>query len=133
MIPGCETSSRSGTEVHFSHILRTFLGSFASGVGSCGGWWILGQSYMTCSAVSSLIPHCLQMVSTAHLVLCSQYLSSGWWPLLRRPIVICSFLDNFDSSLHSSFSLFMPYTRQIHLWEISAPLVACLIVTFAEL
>ena len=47
VIPGCETSGISGAEVHFFHILRTFLGSFASvsgGVGSCGGWWILGQS-----------------------------------------------------------------------------------------
>ena len=47
VIPDCETSSKSGTEVHFSHILRTFCGSFASmlgGVGSCGGWCILGQS-----------------------------------------------------------------------------------------
>ena len=30
MIPGCKISGRSGTEVHFSHILRTFLRSFAS-------------------------------------------------------------------------------------------------------
>ena len=43
MIPGCETSGRSGTEFHFPHILYTILVSFASvsgGVGSCGGWWI---------------------------------------------------------------------------------------------
>ena len=74
MIPGCETSGRSGTEVHFSHILTTSLGSFASvsgGVGSCGGRWILGQSYMTCSAVSSPILYFQQMVSTARLILCS--------------------------------------------------------------
>ena len=67
MIPGCETSGRSGMEVYFSHILRTFLGSFAgvsNGNRSCGSWWILGQSYTTCSAVSSPIPHLLQMVST---------------------------------------------------------------------
>ena len=45
VIPGCETSGRFGTQVHFSHILRTFWGSFArvsGGVGSCGrnlGFW----------------------------------------------------------------------------------------------
>ena len=33
------------------------------------------------------------------------------WQLLRLPIVVCSFLDNFDSSLRSSFYLFMPKTR----------------------
>ena len=86
MIPGCETSGGSGTEVHLSHILRSFWGSFASvsgGAGSNGGWWILGQLYMMCSAVSSPIPHFLQMVSTVRPILCNQYLSSGWWPLLR--------------------------------------------------
>ena len=68
MIPGCETSGRSGKEVHFSHILRTFLGSFASvsgGVGSWGGCCILGQSCTTCSDVSSPIPHFILMVSTS--------------------------------------------------------------------
>ena len=30
MIPGCVTSDRSGWEVHFSHILSTFLRSIAS-------------------------------------------------------------------------------------------------------
>ena len=40
VIPGCETSGRSAMEVHFSHILRAFWGSFTSvsgGVGSGGG------------------------------------------------------------------------------------------------
>ena len=86
VIPGCETSGRSGTEVHFSYILITFWGSFATvsgGVGSCGGWRILGQSYKMCSDVSSPIPHFQQMVSNARSILCSQYLRSGWWPLLR--------------------------------------------------
>ena len=81
VIPGCETSGRSGTEVHFSHILRTFFGSFASvsgSVGSCNGWWILGHLCMTCSAVSSLSPHFLQMVSTACPILRNKYLSSVW-------------------------------------------------------
>ena len=120
VIPGCVTSGRSVLEVHFSHILRTFWGSFTSvlrGVGSLGRkcwfmrrWWILGQSRMMCSAVSSPIPHFLQMVSTACHNLCSHYLSSGCWPLLRRPIVICSFLDNYGSSQRLSFSPFMPYT-----------------------
>ena len=131
----CETSGRSGMDVHFSNILRTFLGSFSSvsgGVRSCGEWWILGQSYTTCSYVSSPIPHFLQMVSTACPILCSQYLSSRWWPLLRRPIVICSFLDNFDSSLRSSFSPVIPYIRQIPSWDISPPMVARLMVAFAE-
>ena len=43
VIPGCESSGRSWMDVHFSHILIIFLGSFASvsgGVGSIGGWWI---------------------------------------------------------------------------------------------
>ena len=56
MIPGCEISGRSGTEVHFSHIQRTFWGSFASvsgSVGSCSEWWIQGQSYTTSPAVFS--------------------------------------------------------------------------------
>ena len=131
MIPGCETSGRCGTEVHFSHIFRTILGSFASvsgGVGSCGMWWIVGQSYTMCPAVSSPIQHFPQMVSTA----CNQYLSSGWRPLLRQPIVVCSFLDNFDSAMWSNFSPFMPYTRRIPSWEISPPQVARLIVAFAE-
>ena len=35
------------------------------GVGSCGGWLILGQSYTRCSAVSFQFPHFLQMVSIA--------------------------------------------------------------------
>ena len=81
----------------------------SGGVGSCSRWWILGQSYTMCSAVSSPIPHSLLMVSTAHPILCSQYFSSWWWPLLRRPIIVCSFLDNFDSSLRSRFSPFMLY------------------------
>ena len=79
VIPGCETSGRSGAEVRFSNILRTFFGFFFSvsgGVGSCGGWWILGQSNTTCSAVSSPIPYFPQMVSTARPILSSQYLSS---------------------------------------------------------
>ena len=45
MIPGCETSGRSGTVVDFTHIITTFWGSFASvmgGVGSFGGWcWFI--------------------------------------------------------------------------------------------
>ena len=61
------------------------------------------------------------MVSTARPILCSMYLSSGWWPLLRRPIAVCSFLDNFDSSMRSSFSPFIPYTQRILSWEISSP------------
>ena len=52
-------------------------------------------------------------------ILRSLYLSSGWWPLLKRPI--CSFRDNLDSSLRSSFSSFMPYTRRILIWEIFPP------------
>ena len=35
------------------------------------------------------------------------------WPLLSRPIVIYSTLDNFDSSLRSSFYLFTPFTRRL--------------------
>ena len=69
VIPGCETPGVSGMEVHFSHICRTFWASFATvlgGVGSFGGWWILGHSYTTCLAVFSPIPHFLQMESTAH-------------------------------------------------------------------
>ena len=135
MIPGCETSGKSWTEVHFSHILRTFWESFASvsgGDGSCSGWWVMGQSCTTCSTFASPIPHFLQMVSTARPILCSQYTRSGWWPLLRRPIVICSFHDNFDSSLRPSVSPFMPYTRRILSW-IFSPLVARLVVAFAEL
>ena len=33
-------------EAHLPHILSAFWASFASvlgGIGSCGGWWILGQ------------------------------------------------------------------------------------------
>ena len=56
----------------------------------------------------------------------------GWWPHLRRAIVVCSFLDNFDSSLRSNFSLFMSYTRRIPSWGISSHLVARLMVAFAE-
>ena len=59
MIPGCETSGRSGTEVQFSYIRTNLWGSLAGvsdDVGSCGGCWILGQSYTTYSAVSSQIP-----------------------------------------------------------------------------
>ena len=62
------SSGRSWTEVHLCHIFRTFRGSFTSesgGLGSCGGRWILGLSYTTCSAVSSPFPHFLQMVSTS--------------------------------------------------------------------
>ena len=135
MIPGCEASGRSGSKVHISHILMTFLGSFASMSGcvvSCGGWWILWQSYSTCSAVSSPIQHFPQMVSTVRPILCNQFLSSRWWPLLRRPIIVCSFLDNFYSSLRSSFSPFTPYIRQILSWEISPPLVARLMVAFTK-
>ena len=79
VIPGCDMSGRSGMEVSYSHIL-TFSATFASasgGVGSCGGWWIFGQSYTMCLAVSSPTPHFLQMASTAHPVLCSQYMRSG--------------------------------------------------------
>ena len=36
MIHGCDRSGGSGTEVHFSHILITFLGSFASVSGGAG-------------------------------------------------------------------------------------------------
>ena len=99
VIPGCETSW-SGTKVSFTHILRTFLGYFtrvSGGVDSCGGWWILGHSCMICSAVTSPIPQFIQIVSTVHPILCSQYLSSEWWPLPRQPIVVCSFLDNFSA------------------------------------
>ena len=96
------------------------------------GWWILGQSYTTCSAVSSPIPHYLQLVLTARPILCRQYLSSGWWPLLRRPIIVCSFLDNFDFSLLPSFTPLMPYTRRIPSWGFSPHRVACLMATFAE-
>ena len=56
MTPDCETSGRSWMEDHFSHIRKTFLGSLASasgGVGSCGRWWILGQSCITCSLYSN--------------------------------------------------------------------------------
>ena len=68
----------------------------------------------------SLLQFCIfmQMVSTARPILYSQYLSSGWWPLLRQPIIVCSFLDNFASSLRSSLSPFMSYTRLILSWEI---------------
>ena len=62
VIPGCETTGRCRTEVPFFHIHTTFWGSFASvsgGVGSCGGWRILGQSYTTCSAVSFPTSHFL--------------------------------------------------------------------------
>ena len=41
VIPGCRTSGRSETKVHFSHIRRTSWGSFAGlsdGVGSCCVW-----------------------------------------------------------------------------------------------
>ena len=38
VIPSCETSGRSGTEVHFTRILRTLCGSFASvSVHAAGG------------------------------------------------------------------------------------------------
>ena len=80
MIPGCKTSGRCGTKFHFPNVLVTFGVFFASvlgGVGSCGGWWILGQSYMTCLAVSSSTPHFLQMVSSTCPILSSQYLRSG--------------------------------------------------------
>ena len=36
VIPGCETSGRFVMEAHFSHILLTFLESFAS---AAGGWF----------------------------------------------------------------------------------------------
>ena len=52
-------------------------------------------------------------------ILGSQYISSRWWPLLRRPIIVCSFLHNFYSSLRPSFSPFMPYTQRIATWQIS--------------
>ena len=142
VVPGCETTGSSGTEVHLSHILRTFLGSFANwpggvgscggwwivgqsyttcstvssvpgGVGSCGGWWIVGQSYTTCSIVSSPIPHFLHMVSTARPILCSQYLSSWWWPLLGRPIVVCTFLDSLIHLCGQAFLLSHKKTWQI--------------------
>ena len=45
-------------------------------------------------------------------------MSSLWRPLLRRPIFVCSFLDNFDSSLRSDFSPFMPCTQTILPWVI---------------
>ena len=80
LIPDCETSGMSGTGLHLSHILSTYWGSFASvsgGVGSRGGWWILRQPYTTCSAVYSSTLHFLLMLSTAHVILCSQYLRSG--------------------------------------------------------
>ena len=82
----CETLGRSGMEVHFSYIRRNFWRSFASvsgGVGSIDRSWILQQSCTACSAVSSSTPHFLQMVSTAHTILCSQYLNYWWCPLLR--------------------------------------------------
>ena len=129
MIPGCETSGDLGwrssspifSEPFWDLLLacRVVLVHAVGGIVSCSGWWILGHSYTTCSAVSSPIHHFLQMVSTVRPILCSQYLSSGWWPFLRRPIVVCSFLDILDSSLRSSFSPFMPYTRRILSWEIS--------------
>ena len=86
VIPGCETWGRSGTEVHFSHILETFWVFFASvtgGVGSCDGWWILGQSFTTCSTVSSPIsafytdgvhfaPYFVQLVLELRVVATSQ-------------------------------------------------------------
>ena len=72
------------------------------------------------------------MASTARPSSCSQYLNTGWWPLLRRPIFVCSFHDNFDSSLRSSFFPFTPYTRRIFSFEASHSLVARLIVAFAE-
>ena len=62
VIPGCVTSGRSVAEFRFSHILSNFLESFASvsdGDGSCDGWWILGQSYMTCSHVSTDDVYCV--------------------------------------------------------------------------
>ena len=37
----------------------------------------------------------------------------------QTPIILCSFLGNFDSSLRSSFSPFMQYTWQILSLEIS--------------
>ena len=132
--PGSETSGTSGTEIHFFHIRRTSWGSLASvsgGVGTCGGWWILEQSCTTCSAISFRIPHFLQVVSTACLILCSQCLSFGWQPLLRRPIIVCSFLDNFDSSMRSCFSHFTPFTRGILSLDIT-PLVERLMVAFTE-
>ena len=135
MIPGWETSGKSVMEVHFSHILTTYWGSFASvseGVGSCRGWWILGQSYTTCLAVSSPILHLLQMVSTARPVLCSKYLSYRWRPLLRRSIVVCSFLDNFDSSQRSSlFSFHAIHPPNSFIGDFP-PLVAHLMVALVE-
>ena len=62
VIPGCETSAdECGTKVHFPHILRTFCGTFASvavGVGSCGGWWILGIHTRHVRLSSPIFPRC---------------------------------------------------------------------------
>ena len=68
---------------------------------------------MTYSAVSSTTLHFLQMVSALNPILCSQCLMPRWWPLIRCPIVICCFLDSFDSSLRSSFSPLTPPTMAI--------------------
>ena len=71
VIPGCETSDRSGTEVHFSNILRTFWDLslvcqvvLVHAVG--GGFWASHARRVRLS-----LP---QMVSTAHPILCDQYL-----------------------------------------------------------
>ena len=134
VIPSCVKLSRCGTEVHFSHIRRTSLRSLASvpgGVGSCVGWWILGQSYTTSSDVSSPTPHLLQMVHTARHTLCSQYMSSRWWELLLRPIVVCSFHNNFNSAQRSCFSPFTHAPENSFICDFP-PLVASLMVGFAE-
>ena len=76
MIPGYETPGRSGTENRFSYMRKTICGSFArvsGGVGSHGVWWIQGQSYTTCSPVSSPTPQFIQMVYAVRPILCSQY------------------------------------------------------------
>ena len=84
VIPGCWTPGRSGMEVHFSNILRTFLESNASASGavvSCGRWWILGQSYIMCSLYSNsafstdgvyCAPYFVQPVLELRLVATSQ-------------------------------------------------------------
>ena len=113
---------QSWTEVHFSHILRICWGSFASesgGASLCECWLIVGKSYTTCSVISSPISRFPQMVFTGRPYSCSQYLSSGWWPLLRRPIVVSSLLTILLLLCDQDFLLLCHRPGELFHWRFS--------------
>ena len=125
VISVCETSGRSVLRFT-SPIFAEFWGDLllvfqvVLFLGTGNGFWAVMHNVFGYLFSNSAF---LQMVSAApyfvlHHILCCQCLRCGWWPLLGQTI-ICSFLDNFESSVRSSFSPFMPYIRKNFSWETS--------------